>query len=261
VSESKLVPVEIRGTKVNCLRHGSGAPLLFLHGARGGGAWLPFMEALSARFEVIAPEHPGFGQSDDPPWLDNMSDLAYFYLDFLEALDLRGMHLVGNSLGGWLALEIAVRSQQRIASLSLLAPGGIYLKGKPPADIFLWSPQMLARNLFVDPVMVDAALSAKLSPEQMMTQLKNQNTVAKLGWSPRFHNPDLHKWLHRVTVPTQLIWGEQDRINPIDYADEFARLMPDARVTRIPACGHLPHIEKTPVFVEHMNRIARETAQ
>jgi pimeloyl-ACP methyl ester carboxylesterase len=252
--------IEIRGCRISYFRKGDGPPLVFLHGARGGGTWMPFMEELSKHFEVIAPEHPGFGASDDPEWLDSISDLAFFYLDFLDGLGLRGVHLVGNSLGGWIALEVAVRSVERLASLALLAPGGIYLKGKPPADIFLWSPETLARNLFVNPKIVEAMLAQKPTPEQALAQLKNQATVAKLAWNPRFHNPDLEKWLHRANVPALILWGREDRINPIEYADAFARLLPRSRTVIFPECGHLPHAEKTQAFVEHMVAFARGTA-
>ena len=88
------------------------SPLLFLHGGGGAGIWLPCMARLAKKFDVIAPEHPGFGASDTPPWLDTIGDLANFYLDFLEQLDLRGVHLVGSSLGGWIAAELAVRNTQ-----------------------------------------------------------------------------------------------------------------------------------------------------
>ena len=253
--------IELRGCKVSYLRKGKGDRLLFLHGARGGGVWVPFMEKLSEHFDVIAPEHPGFGASDDPEWLDSMSDLAFFYLDFMEALGLKGTHVVGNSLGGWLALEIAVRSTDRIRSMCLLAPGGIYLDGKPPADIFLWSPKTLAENLFVNPEIIKAALAQTPTPEQTRTQLKNANTVAKLGWNPRFHNPDLKKWLHRVKVPTLIIWGQEDRINPVDYASEFQKLIPDSRVSIIPQCGHLPHIEMMPNFIQQMTAFSQEIAR
>ena len=95
--------IEIRGCRVNLLRGGAGPPLLFLHGASGGGIWHPFLDRLAEGFDVIAPEHPGYGLSATPDWLDNIGDLAYFYLDFLKALELRGVHLVGLSIGGWIA--------------------------------------------------------------------------------------------------------------------------------------------------------------
>src|SRR3984893_17997779 len=121
--------INVRGTRIRILRGGSGPPLVFLHGASGHVGWLPFLERLSQRFDVIAPEHPGFGRSDDPPWLDRPSDLAYFYLDLMERLKLEDTHLIGTSLGGWIAAELAIRQTARLARLSILSPGGITAEG------------------------------------------------------------------------------------------------------------------------------------
>src|SRR5208282_4052770 len=101
MSEPRQSFETIAGCKVNLRRAGRGEPLLFLHGAQGVPGWLPFMAALARRFEVIVPEHPGFGSSDTPDWLDNVADLAFFYLDFMAALGLKRVNLVGTSLGGW----------------------------------------------------------------------------------------------------------------------------------------------------------------
>src|SRR5436305_1970351 len=111
-------------------------PLVFLHGAGGHTGWMAFLEELSQRFAVYAPEHPGFGQSDDPPWLDGVGDLAYFYLDFLKALGLERVHLMGTSLGGWIAAEMAVRDTPRLASLTLVGAVGITAQGETIPDIF-----------------------------------------------------------------------------------------------------------------------------
>src|SRR5690349_9490268 len=99
----------IRGCSISLMRRGSGAPALYLHGAGGVAGWSPFFEELSRSFELYVPDHPGFGRSDTPPWLDNVHDLAYFYLQFLRDLDLDRVHLIGSSIGGWVALEMAVR--------------------------------------------------------------------------------------------------------------------------------------------------------
>ena len=112
--------ISIGSCRIRLMRGGSGPPLLFLHGGGGIGIWLPSMARLAKTFDVIAPEHPGFGASDTPDWLDNIADLANFYLDFLDQLDLRGVHLVGSSLGGWVAAELAVRNASRLASLTLI---------------------------------------------------------------------------------------------------------------------------------------------
>src|SRR5258708_37352538 len=112
--------VTVAGARVRLFRGGpKGAQsLVFLHGAGGHTGWMAFLEELSQRFAVFAPEHPGFGQSDDPPWLDQVSDLAYFYLDLLKALGLERVHLMGTSLGGWIAAELAVRDTAGLARLT-----------------------------------------------------------------------------------------------------------------------------------------------
>ncbi len=110
--------IAVRGCRIRLMRGGAGSPLVVLHGA-SRREWLPFMQQLAQKFDVIAPEHPGFGESDTPDWLDNIHDLAYFYLDVLDELKLKDVHLVGLSLGGWIAAELAVRNTQRLASLTL----------------------------------------------------------------------------------------------------------------------------------------------
>ena len=142
--------IEINGCAIEVLRGGTGAPMVFLHGAGGASAWAPYMAALAERFDLYVPSHPGFGRSDTPDWLDGMSDLAYFYHDFLEALELRDVHLAGNSLGGWLAAEVAVRSTARIKTLTLVSAGGLHVDGVVKGDVFLWSPETRVRNAFFD---------------------------------------------------------------------------------------------------------------
>ena len=248
--------IDVDGCKLNLRRGGSGEPLLYLHEAGGAPVVLPFMEKLAERFDVLVPEHPGFGASDEPGWLENMHDLAYFYLDVLESLELRGVHLVGSSLGGWLALEMAVRDASRLKSLVLVGPAGISVPGVSPGDVFLWSPEELARNLFFDPALAEKMLAQPMTPDLLDVSLKNRHTVARLGWEPRMHDPFLHKWLHRVNVPVKIIWGEADKILPVAYAREFKRLMPGAEIDIIPRCGHLPQAERPEEFCDIVMRFA-----
>ena len=248
--------IDVDGCKLNLRRGGSGEPLLYLHDAGGAPAVLPFMEKLAERFDVLVPEHPGFGASDEPGWLENMHDLAYFYLDVLESLELRGVHLVGSSLGGWLALEMAVRDASRLKSLVLVGPAGISVPGVSPGDVFLWSPEELTRNLFFDPALAEKMLAQPMTPELLDVSLKNRHTVARLGWEPRMHDPFLRKWLHRVNVPVKIVWGEADKILPVAYAGEFKKLMPAAEVEIIPRCGHLPQAERPEEFCDIVMRFA-----
>src|SRR2546421_294622 len=101
MADHSISKIAVRGCSIKLMRGGAGEPLLVLHGASGAGAWLPFMRSLAEKFDVLVPEHPGFGESDTPDWLDTIHDLAYFYLDVLGQFDLDRVHLVGISLGGW----------------------------------------------------------------------------------------------------------------------------------------------------------------
>ena len=242
--------IEVRGCKVHVRRGGSGAPLLYLHGAGGTSAWLPPFDALSEKFDVIAPDHPAFGLSDQPDWLDDIHDMAYFYLDFIETLGLVGIHLVGQSLGGWIALEMAVRSTRRLASLTLVGSAGIRIKGQPAADIFIMDPEELTRALLVDETIIDNMLNLDLTEEQQDIQIRNKVSTARLGWQPRLFDPNLRKWMHRIDVPTHIVWGDSDQIIPPDYAAEFQGLIAGSSVTMIENCGHLPHIERAEPFVD-----------
>ncbi len=247
---------EVRGCRITLKRGGSGRKLLYLHGASGAAAVQPFMQELAEEFEMFVPEHPGFGGSEEPGWLDTIHDLAYFYLDFLEQLDLKDVLLVGSSIGGWLALEIAVRNTSRIRALTVVGPLGIYVPGLKRGDMFLWSPEEKVRNLFFDQKIAEQILAQPTTPEQVETEVKNQYTVARLAWEPRMFDPHLAKWLHRVKMPTQIIWGDSDRVLPAGYAAEFAKLIPGARVDIVRQCGHTPHTERPQEFV----RLVREFA-
>jgi pimeloyl-ACP methyl ester carboxylesterase len=246
----QTIELRVRDVRVKLHRGGQGPTVLFLHGAGGVPQWLPFFDRLAERYEILVPEHPGFGGSDDPPWIRSMPDLAMFYLDLVEAAALDRIHLIGNSLGGWLAAEILIRDRSRFRSLVQLAPAGIRVKGVPCGDNFIWGPEEAVRNLYHDQSFADRILAIKPSEEQMDVMLKNRFTVAKFGWQPRWFNPDLEKWLHRIKLPALVVSGEDDKIMPREYAALWQERLPDARLVTVPECGHLPH-------VEHADRVAR----
>lgn len=247
--------LDINGVQISTLRQGQGQPLLFLHGANGAGAWLPLFEELSKSYDVIVPEHPGFGLSDDPDWIKSVPDIAMFYLDFLEALDLSKVALVGTSLGGWIAAEVAVRSSDRLASLTLVGPAGVRVRGLPMADNFMWGAEEGVRSLFFNQAIADRMLSVKPTDEQLAALLKNRFSTTKLAWEPRGYNPDLEKWLHRIKIPTQVIWGSEDKLIPVAYAEKWKEKIPHAAVSLVHECGHLPHVEKSDVVVAKIHQL------
>jgi len=241
--------IAVRGTNIALMRGGAGRPLLYLHGGGGAGGWMPYMADLAARHEVIVPEHPGYGASDTPEWLDNVPDLANFYLDLLDQFDLTDVDLVGHSIGGWIAAELAVRNTRRLASLTLVAAAGIHVSGVAQVDTFLLPDEQLTRAMFHDQSRADAVVERLKDPALEDIILKNRTTTARLAWQPRGYDPHLRKWLHRIDVPTLLIWGEHDRVFPRDYALAYQRLIPGSKVEVIADCGHVPHVEQRQAFV------------
>jgi pimeloyl-ACP methyl ester carboxylesterase len=240
----------VNGTAIRLLRGGrDGAPpLVFLHGAGGHTGWMGFLDALAEDFAVFAPEHPGFGHSDDPPWLDEVGDLAYFYLDFLAALGLDRVHLIGTSLGGWIAAELAVRDQTRLASLTLVCAVGITANGKPIDDIFRMSVEENLRRFYADAERAARRLGdmGRLDANLLV---KNRTTVTRLAYRPRFYNPNLAKWLHRITVPTLLVWGDKDGLVPPRFGEAYRAAIPGSRLVVLENAGHAPFDEQRDAFL------------
>jgi pimeloyl-ACP methyl ester carboxylesterase len=234
-----------RDLEARSLHAGSGEPMLFLHGSSGLPVWGPFFDALTEKFDLRVPEHPGFGASAAPDWIRNIADMAMHYLDVLDELDLSDVHLVGHSLGGWIAAEMAIRNCSRLKSLTLIAPAGVRLKGVPFGDNFIWGPEEAVRNMYHDQSLADRILSRALTDEEADLALNSRFMAARLGWEPRWVDPALKRWLHRVQVPTLVLWGADDKLFPNAYASVWKDHIPDARVEIIPASGHLPHVEKS----------------
>jgi pimeloyl-ACP methyl ester carboxylesterase len=247
--------VTVAGAAVRLFRGGSGQPLVFLHGAGGHTGWMPFLDELSQHFAVFAPEHPGFGESDDPPWLDEVADLAYFHLDLLAALGLDRVHLVGTSLGGWVAAELAVRSTARLASLTLVGAVGITAGGEPIPDIFRMPETENLRRYYADPERAARRLG-DLDRADFRIVAKNRATVTRLAYRPRFHNPGLPKWLHRIGVPTLLLWGEADGLVPPMFGEAYRALIPGARLVVLPSAGHAPFDEQKDAFLAAFREFA-----
>jgi pimeloyl-ACP methyl ester carboxylesterase len=243
-----VLSMTVRDCRIRMMRGGRGEPMLFLHGGGGMGIWLPSMARLANRFDVIAPEHPGFGESDMPDWLDTISDLANFYLELLDQLDLRGVHLLGSSLGGWVAAELAVRNSTRLASLTLIGAAGIHVDGVEQVETFLCSEEQRISDLFYDADLAEAVIASSERPELEEVMQRNRTTTARLSWHPRGFDPQLRKWLHRIRVPTLLVWGADDRLFPRSYAFAFQELIPGSKAVVLPECGHLPHVEKGDAF-------------
>jgi len=252
------IEIKVAGKSAQAHRGGSGDVLLFLHGNDGLSTSWSVLEKLADSFDVIAPVHPGFG-GELPDWLDGIDDYAYFYLDAIEALGLGRVHAVGHSVGGWVALEMAVRNPLAFKTLTISDSSGIHVKGVPKGDPFFFSPEKLIRHLFVSEKLTEEWLDqeSNMTVEEADERLMNQRALARVAWSPPFYNRSLHKWLHRINIPSHVIWGEQDRMWPMDYAREFNTRLKGSTLSVIPDCGHLALVEKPDEFVGLVTQFIR----
>ncbi len=229
---------------------GAGSALLFLH---SGGGFSPddaFVGLLAEHHRVIAPAHPGFGYSSLPDWIDSIDDIAHIYLELIDQLDLKRVTLVGASIGGWIAAEMATKSPERFDKIALIGPVGVKTGGPKQLDIpdiFAHSTEALDRMRFHDPAKAKVDLT-KLSEEQMRVIARNNETLALLVWEPYMHNPKLKHRLHRLTMPVLFLRGASDGLVSAGYLDRYAKLVPGARIETIAEAGHLPHIEQPKAF-------------
>jgi len=250
--------LQVKDSNFHYQRAGKGPTLLYLHGAGGTSNAMLLMEALSESFDVVIPDHPGFGLSDDPDWLDNIHDVAYFYLSFIEQLGLKDTIILGSSMGGWIAMEIAIRDQSRIKKLILSNAAGLSMKDVAMGDLFLWDDQEKIQNMIYSSELQEKVLSLTPTEEQQEITHRNFFTTAKLAWEPRFCDPDLEKWLHRISVPTQIVWGDQDKLFPEAYGQYLQSFIPHAEYVVIKNCGHLPHVEKKDELHQEILTFTRE---
>jgi pimeloyl-ACP methyl ester carboxylesterase len=228
--------------------------LLFLHPAIGITPGAPVLMHLARRFRVIAPSHPGFGASEQPPAFDSIDDLAYFYLDLMDELALTNVVLAGVSFGGWIAAEMAVKSCARLSHLVLANPVGIKISDRETrdiADVFAMTEDQFAALAYLDPAMGKS--DYKAMPEaEVRAVARNREALARYGWSPYLHDPKLKARLHRISVPTLLLWGTADRILSEPYGRAYAAAIPGARFAPIERAGHFPHIERPEEFAQHV---------
>jgi pimeloyl-ACP methyl ester carboxylesterase len=238
--------ISIAGIELEVVERGHGAPILYLHGGAGVALDMPFIERLAKVRRVIAPSHPGFGRSSLPDWIDSIDDIALIYLELMDRMGLARTDLVGFSVGGWIAAEIATKVPERLVRLALIGPVGVKT-GSPDKldipDVFAMPATNLNILLFHDQRKNPVDLGA-MSDEELNIVARNAETLALLTWEPYMHNPKLRHRLHRVGVPTLFVRGASDGIVSSEYLERYAALVPKARIETIAEAGHLPHVEQ-----------------
>jgi pimeloyl-ACP methyl ester carboxylesterase len=193
-SGSTETVVEVAGANIHLLQGGSGAPLLALHGAGGSQGWMQYHQALAEHFTVYAPSHPGYGASQRPEWLETMTDMAHFYHDFIDILGLEQPAILGTSMGGWLAAEIAAMCPHHLRCMVLVDAVGLKPEVGEIAEILMCSREEAASLRFYDTSQVpnyDELFNRELTPEERDVQFRNQEMATRLCWRPYMHNPKL----------------------------------------------------------------------
>lgn len=251
--------LNVSGLPLEVHRSGKGRPLVYLHAEQFAGRTGPFLELLSQERAVIAPRHPGFGATSPPPDIRTVDDLAYLYLDVLDQLDLKDVILVGASLGGWIALEMCARNHARIAKLVLIGSVGVKFGEREErdfADLFYLPDADAFPALFADPLRW-APKYPELPSTEVEVFARERQMMAYYCWRPYMHNPTLKRWLHRVRVPTLVVWGETDRFATLSYGRKLAESLPNAQLKVMAGAGHYPQIEQAGEVARAISAFAR----
>jgi pimeloyl-ACP methyl ester carboxylesterase len=248
-----------------------GAPtLLLIHGINTINAAAPFLDLLAEHGEIVAPSHPGFGGSPRPADFDTMYDLTHLYRGVLDAIAADKITMIGFSFGGWIAAEVAVGGHPKLERLILVDPVGIKLGSREERDIahfFNTSPAELNRRAWHDPAKCPpgsygvgwhTAIGDAMSDEDMVTLARNWDSLCLYAWRPHMFNPQLKHWLHRIAVPSLVLWGASDRIVTREYGRGYSGLIPGARFETIETAGHHPELEQPRGFVDRVARFLAE---
>jgi pimeloyl-ACP methyl ester carboxylesterase len=241
----------IDGIRTRVLKGGSGPDLLYWHGAGGCGRWYPHHQLLAERFTVYAPDHPGWGASDSPEWMDVVQDYVLHYDAMLRALQIKRPVLVGHSLGGWMAAEFAVTYPDRIAALALVNAAGFPFDAEAVPDFFAVAARggpEFAQMVF-HKMDVAAFFPTEVTQEDRLRMYHELTSTARLAWH-LWYEAKLPRRLSRLIAPTLVLWGAHERLFPVALAHKYATAIPGARLTILDDCGHMVPYENPTAFCQ-----------
>lgn len=240
--------------KIEIERRGKGSPLLVLYGEEALELESAVLDDLAKDHELIIPSPPGFGTSERPDWVTRPDDAAFVVLDLVDKLKLQSIPMIGFSYGGWIAAETATMDDSFINKLVLVDAYGIKIGGPFDVDIQdLW----IQREEKIRALMWHDEEKSKrdfksMSDDQLAVVARNKETFARFCWEPYMHNPKLKHRLHRIKVPTLVVWGENDGLMNKDYGMAYAEHIPGAKFKTIAKAGHYPHIEQPEAFLKEV---------
>jgi pimeloyl-ACP methyl ester carboxylesterase len=232
---------DVNGIDTAVFTAGDGPALVFLHGGgtvEGFDSLLPLAE----HAKLIVPNHPGFGASADDPGIDSYHDYVLHYLDLFDILGLDEFSLIGFSLGGYFAAMLAIEQTNHVRRLVLASPLGLRVPEHPAVDLFSVPDEEVLGYLTADMSVFDGKVPMPPTAEFLAERYREATSLARIAWKRNF-DPKLPRWLHRIAMPTLVVWGDADRVHPVEQAEVWAGHLPDARVKRFPGVGHLIFVE------------------
>jgi pimeloyl-ACP methyl ester carboxylesterase len=256
----ELKTVKTHKAPVRYIEGGSGQPLVFLHGAGGVQVNDPFVEKLAAKYHVYAPLLPGYGDSEECSEIRDMLDFTLHTWDVIEALGLKNPILVGHSMGGMIAAEMAAIAPNDVTRLGLICPAGLWLDAYPIPDLFATMPfempQLLFHNVEAGTAMLTAGLQLD-DPKFLQTYLVTNARQLGMAGKILFPVPDrgLSERLYRIKAKTVLIWGDSDKLIPPAYAHAFKKGIAGAELVSLPEAGHMVTLEKGDQVVQALGRL------
>lgn len=253
--------VEAAGAKLQLIRGGTGDPLLVLHDEMGYAGWLRAYEALAQRHTLFIPVLPGYGASERLDWIMTMRDMAGWALQALEDRGLGPVDVIGLSLGGWLAAEMATMCSHWLKKLVLVAPPGL----RPPSgeifDMFLETARPYIERGFLHPQQCDEyqeLYGGDPTPEVRELREVAREESCRLAWRPYMRDPALPHLLRGVKAQTLIVWGREDAIVPSSTGAAYQQAIPNSRLVTLDGCGHHPEIERSPQFVRLVEEFLSE---
>jgi pimeloyl-ACP methyl ester carboxylesterase len=245
--------VTVASTQLYQLTGGTGRPLIVLHGVEGHEGWLAFHEALAEHATVYAPAHPGYGQTERPPWMETIAHQAVFYQWFLQEAGLREVDLVGVGVGGWIAAQMVVMCQTNLRHLVLVDAAGVRPRQSDVMDIFIipWR-EVIERSLYEAENCAEALRIYSATPLQEFGGVREagRSMSMRMCYRPYMYDPALLPTLGKIRVPTLVVWGAQDQIIPLECGHLYQQAIPGATLRVIDRCGHWPHFERPEVLAE-----------
>ena len=248
--------VHVAGAELSLIKGGTGRPLLVLHEELGHPGWLRWHAALAQSHALHIPLHPGFGVSPRVEWISSVRDLAGFYSRVLRDMGLSPVDVIGFSLGGWIAAEMAANCAEQFCRMVLVAPLGI----RPPEgdimDLFATTTRVYLDASVHDPAQTPefpALYGGEEVAKQFEVWEEARAEVCRLAWQPYMYNPSLSPLLEGVSgLPTLVVWGREDKIVPVSSGQSYNRSIAGSELTTFESCGHRPEIEKAEEFIDQM---------